>query len=283
MPSKIIFMCDPSAFGVEYSINPWMVGNYHAVDKALAASQWSDLLVALRAAGAIVRVISGSPATCPDATFIANAGLLINDTLWLSRFRFIERSSEEAFFEQRFNALHFQVTEVLSPAASRLDQSFEGAGDALFSPNRKVLWLGTGFRTSPGISATLNPLINRPDIELIELELLNPLFYHLDTCFCPLDSGHTLWYPDAFSASSQRLIRQRLGTSGIELTPEDAYGFSANAVSVGTTVVLPKSSVTLSQRLWDLGYHPVQLDMSEFMKAGGACKCLTLETVTIRS
>ena len=38
------------------------------------------------------------------------------------------------------------------------------------------------------------------------LQLVDPRFYHLDTCFSPLPGGRLLYYPAAFDERSRRLI-----------------------------------------------------------------------------
>jgi N-dimethylarginine dimethylaminohydrolase len=43
---------------------------------------------------------------------------------------------------------------------------------------------------------------------VLPLELVNPRFYHLDTCFCPLAPGEALYYPDAFDAYGQRVLQR---------------------------------------------------------------------------
>ena len=45
---------------------------------------------------------------------------------------------------------------------------------------------------------------------VLPLELVNPYFYHLDTCFCPLAPGEALWYPDAFDAYGQKVIESQI-------------------------------------------------------------------------
>ena len=37
------------------------------------------------------------------------------------------------------------------------------------------------------------------DVEVLPLKLADPRFYHLDTCFCPLANGYTLYFPAALS------------------------------------------------------------------------------------
>lgn len=102
-------------------------------------------------------------------------------------------------------------------------------------------------------------------------------FYHLDTCFCPLSDGTLLYYPPAFDFYSNRLIETRVPTAKRLVVGEaDALAFACNAVNVGRSVILNQVSAGLRQQLQTRGYDVVETPLSEFLKAGGAAKCLTL-------
>ena len=60
------------------------------------------------------------------------------------------------------------------------------------------------------------------------------------------------------------------------LTDEEALSFCANSVVVGTTVVMPVTPVRVGRQLEAWGFDVVTCDVSEFLKAGGGCRCLTL-------
>jgi N-dimethylarginine dimethylaminohydrolase len=62
----------------------------------------------------------------------------------------------------------------------------------------------------------------------------------------------------------------------IDVLPEEAMHFSCNAVVMGRDIVLPEGAPHLVATLQDRSYACHQLPMSEFIKAGGACKCLTM-------
>jgi N-dimethylarginine dimethylaminohydrolase len=109
----------------------------------------------------------------------------------------------------------------------------------------------------------------------ISVELVEPRFYHLDTCFCPLPDGGAFWFPSAFDEYGQRAIREHV-TDLIDVLPEEARHFSCNAVVIESDIVLPEGAPKLVTQLQDRGYRCHQLPMSEFIKAGGACKCLTM-------
>ncbi len=110
---------------------------------------------------------------------------------------------------------------------------------------------------------------------VISLELVQDRFYHLDTCFCPLPEGGAIWYPAAFDAYGQRAIREHVADL-IEVVPEEALRFACNAIAFGRDIVLPEDCPTLCADLARRGWRPHPLPMTEFLKAGGACKCLIL-------
>jgi N-dimethylarginine dimethylaminohydrolase len=107
------------------------------------------------------------------------------------------------------------------------------------------------------------------------VELVDPRFYHLDTCFCPLPDGSAFWFSSAFDEYGQRAIREHVAGL-IDVLPEEAMHFSCNAVVIERDIVLPEGAPRLVATLQDRGYRCHELPMSEFIKAGGACKCLTM-------
>jgi ornithine--oxo-acid transaminase len=56
----------------------------------------------------------------------------------------------------------------------------------------------------------------------------------------------------------------------------DALQFACNAVNVGRTILLNTVSAELCARLEGRGFEIVQVELTEFLKAGGAAKCLVL-------
>jgi N-dimethylarginine dimethylaminohydrolase len=262
-----------------------MEGNTNTVDPVLAAQQWTRVRDALRQAGADVIVAPEPPDNCPDAVFFANAGLIYDDIAVVSQFKHVERQVEEPYFIDYFNDKGFSTDclpnyELPLPLQEiRPRISFEGAGDALFSSDRKRLFMGYGFRTDFEAKAALDWIFDTHGTIVIPLRLVDPRWYHLDTAFCPLDTGEALWYPGAFDEYSQSIVEAWYGDKLITVSEEDALMFACNAVSVGEYIVMPKQTDALYFELADRGYKVLTVDMSQFLRSGGACKCLTLEVV----
>ncbi len=267
MTSEIRFlMCAPTHYDVDYVINPWMEGNIHKSSRDRAVEQWEKLYHIIKER-AIVDLVPPQVGV-PDMVFTANAGLVLGENVVLSRFYHKERQGEEPFFKQWFESQGYHVFELPK------DLPFEGAGDALFDREGRWLWAGYGFRSE----LDSHPLIAKwLDVEVLSLRLMDDRFYHLDTCFCPLTDGYLLYYPPAFDAYSNRVIELRVPPSRrIAIAEEDAVNFACNAVNIDRTVILNQASAGLKQRLQAIGFEVIETPLTEFLKAGGAAKCLTL-------
>ncbi len=259
-------MCAPDHYDVDYVINPWMEGNIHKSSRDRAVEQWHGLHYILKE-HATVDLVAPQKGV-PDMVFTANAGLVLGDNVVLSRFLHKERQGEEPFFKAWFEQNGYNVYELPK------DLPFEGAGDALFDREGRWLWAGYGFRSELDSHPYLAKWL---DIEVLSLRLIDERFYHLDTCFCPLANGYLLYYPGAFDAYSNRLIEMRVAPEKrIAIAEADAVNFACNTVNIDNVVVMNKASDNLKARLGEAGFQILETPLTEFLKAGGAAKCLTL-------
>jgi lysine-ketoglutarate reductase/saccharopine dehydrogenase-like protein (TIGR00300 family) len=267
MTSPISFlMCPPDHYDVDYVINPWMEGNIHKSSRDRAVEQWQKLHQVLKE-HAIVDLVPPQKGW-PDMVFTANAGLVLGNNVVLSRFLHKERQGEEPYFKEWFEKNGYKVYELPK------DLPFEGAGDALLDREGRWLWAGYGFRSELDSHPYLAKWL---DIEVLSLRLIDERFYHLDTCFCPLANGYLLYYPGAFDSYSNRLIEMRVAAEKrIAIEEADAVNFACNAVNVESIVIMNKASDGLKARLGDVGFQIIETPLTEFLKAGGAAKCLTL-------
>jgi len=260
-------MCPPNHFGVNYVINPWMEGNIGRVNRREAVSQWDNLRYVL---SSVANIEMAPPAPgLPDMVFTANAGLALDNEVVISRFSTIERQPEEELFRRWFESSGYMIHH--PPDGLH----FEGGGDALFDFGGRWIWAAYGSRSSLESHPYLATIFN---IEVISLRLVDPRFYHLDTCFLPLPDGYVMYYPDALDTYSNRVIQSRVSLQKrIPIDIDDALRFAANAVVTGETVIMNKCSARLAEKLRSTGLTVVQTDLSEFIKAGGSARCLTLK------
>jgi len=261
---KRFLMCQPDYFRVEYSINPWMGGK--KVDLNLAKLQWKTLVTTLESLGVEIVYIDPVP-ELPDMVFTANAGIVHENDVILSNFRYIERQPErevnKKWFEENGYICHVLPDEIM----------FEGRGDC-FIINNKII-SAHGFRSSIKTQSNITNIFN---LEGTHVLLRDPRFYHLDTCLVVLeDNIHYrlgMYYPGAFEDKN---LGDKLGIDLIKIPEEDACRFVCNSIVVDNNVILPAGNDYTCELLTDMGYNCHPVNVSEFLKSGGGPRCLVLE------
>jgi N-dimethylarginine dimethylaminohydrolase len=257
-----ILMCPPDFYGIEYEINPWMKKERGSSPER-ARGQWQQLHDTLVGLGVRVELLTPQPGL-PDLVFTANAGLMFKERFFSSRFRHEVRARETPVFDAWFAAHGYTV--------ERLPEGvfFEGAGDALFCG--PTLFAGYRIRSDVHGHQYLGRVLRK---QVLPVELVNPSFYHLDTCFCPLAPGEALYYPDAFDPYGRKVLQRHVPRL-LAATEADAHRFGCNAVVVGKNVVVNAGCESLMAGLREWGYDPIAVELDEFIKSGGSAKCLTL-------
>jgi N-dimethylarginine dimethylaminohydrolase len=257
-----ILMCPPDYYGIEYEINPWM-SRARGSSPVRAREQWHALAAILRKLGVAVELMTPQPGL-PDLVFTANAGLVFRKRFFSSRFKHEERARETPYFDAWFKEHGFAVEHLPE------GMFFEGAGDALFCGD--ILFAGYRIRSDVHSHNSLAATLNK---RVLPLELVNPSFYHLDTCFCPLAPGQAIYYPPAFDEYGRKLLSLHIPQL-LAVKQEEAMRFACNAVVVGKSIVMNSGCPELQTGLHAWGYETRPTDLDEFIKAGGSAKCLTI-------
>jgi N-dimethylarginine dimethylaminohydrolase len=143
------------------------------------------------------------------------------------------------------------------------------AGDAFAW--RGELVVGHGPRTE---RLALKHLAHELGVTVRGVRITHPGMYHLDLAFCPLDDTRAMVCPDAFEAASARRLLD-LVPEPLVLTEAEAMTFCANSIVVGRTVIMPACPDRVRARLEAWGFDVVLVGVSEFLKGGGAIRCLT--------
>jgi N-dimethylarginine dimethylaminohydrolase len=199
--------------------------------------------------------------------YAANGAFSVDGVVYGARFKHPERAAEatrHAAFYQR-DGWHF---------AAPLHVN-EGEGDFAYLPHAYggLILAGHGFRTDPAAHTEAQEVLGRP---VVSLRLVDPAFYHLDTALAALDDRNVTYYPEAFSAASQRVLAQ-LFPDAVRADRADAEEFGLNLVSDGRHVVLNAEAVAMAEKVRSAGYVPVPVELSELKRGGGSVKCAVAE------
>jgi N-dimethylarginine dimethylaminohydrolase len=259
---KRVLMCAPDSYDLVYEINAWMSLD-NRPDVPLARIQWQNLHDTLvQQVGVGVELIPQLP-NAPDMVFTANAGVVASNHVLLSRFKHPERQVEVPALRQWFEANGYTCIE---PSE---DCFYEGEGDALFVGDRLV----AGYLKRSEICAH-SWLAEELGYPVLSLELVDGRWYHLDTAFFPLDAQTVVYYPSAFDPYAVKAIEHHFDT--VLVDEDEALRFACNAVVIGTKITMPSGCPKLRATLEARGFTTFEVDLSEYLKSGGAAKCLTL-------
>ncbi|MDD3531742.1 MAG: arginine deiminase family protein [Candidatus Shapirobacteria bacterium] len=261
---KRVLLCPPDYFQIRYQINPWMKNGQ--VNKTRAKNQWLNLVNLCQKLSIRTETITPQ-ASLPDMVFAADQGLIKDNSVILARFHHQQRRPETKIYQDWFRKQGFQLLRL--PASL----CFEG-GDALIVNNN--IFIGHGFRTSPQSPRAIEKLAKSP---VIDLGLINPHFYHLDTCLFILNPKTAFYYPPAFDQTSSDKLA-KFFSKLIPLTKKEAFSLTANSLNTDHQVIIQRGAPIFAQKLAQLGYRVHQVNVSEFFRSGGGIHCLTLTTQT---
>jgi len=277
VPDARVLMVDPEHYDVVYAINPHMEeeGELRRPDRAEARRQWESLRRAYEVLGYEVVEMPGEPGL-PDMVFVANVAVTVGPLAGrppravMSRMACPERERELVPARKTLAELGLEIVEPELPEGVHL----EGHGDLLWFSNIALLFGGHGFRTD---RAALDAVAALVEVPVLGLRLVDPLFYHLDTCLMPLDETRAAWVPDAFDERGRALL-ERVVPKLIEVPGEEAATrLAANGHCVdGRNVIIDAGATRTMEILEAEGFavHPV--DTSEYLKAGGSVFCMKL-------
>ena len=267
-------MVTPEHFTVDYVINPHMEGMVGTVDQAKAWAEWEQVKAAFETSGVRVHGIRGV-AGLPDMVFCANQSLPYIDEqgvrhVLMSIMHADQRKEEVAFIEQWYR----QNGYIIHHLPEKTIDDFEGMGDAIWHTGRKLIWGGYGFRSSLDAYDIVSKTY---DVPVIALELLQPSFYHLDTCFCMLNETTALIYPAAFTADGLALLRALIPDL-IEANDHEAnHLFACNATCPnGKDVIIQAGCTVVNAELRKRGFTVHEVSTEEYLKSGGSVFCMKM-------
>jgi N-dimethylarginine dimethylaminohydrolase len=204
-------------------------------------------------------------ADAPDMVYAMNLGLVVGDRAVLSHMRHPERRPESPAAARWFRDEGLALSAF---GSGGVGAHFE-AGDAF--PWRGELLVGYGPRTE---ELALKHLATELGITVRGFRITHPGMYHMDLSFCPLDQRRALVCPAAYDEASAAALLD-LVPEPLVLTEEEALTFCANSVVIGRTVVMPACPERVRARLEDWGFAVLVVGVEEFLKGGGAIRCLT--------
>jgi N-dimethylarginine dimethylaminohydrolase len=271
-PFKVL-MCEPRFFDVIYSGNEFMKSNIGNVDKEKALNQWNALKNIYSELGFEVDMIEPVDGLV-DMVFTANQSLPIIDLdgikkLFLSKMKNPQRREEVKYFEEFFRQRDYEIIKLPESI-----EFFESMGDVVVDYERQLIFGGYGFRTQEN---TYDEIEKHLQIKIIRLKLINPVLYHLDTCFSILNSTTAVIAKSAFNTEGLKTIKDNFENIIYADEEENINYFVCNChCPDGKNVIVQKGSTDFKKKIENAGFNIIEVDTGEFMKSGGSVFCMKL-------
>ena len=224
------------------------------VDVDLALRQWEAYVAALEAEG--WETVEVPPADdCPDAVFVEDTVVVLDDLAVISRPGADERKPETAGTEATLAALGYRIARIEAPGT--LD-----GGDVL--KHDRTVWVGLGGRTNAEgleqLTAHLAPLGAR----VVGVPVARVL--HLKSAVTAL--------PDGTVVGFEPLVDDPEAWDPFLPVPEEG---GSHVVVLDASTVLMATSAPLSRALFEeRGLRVVAVDLTEFEKLEGCVTCLSV-------
>jgi dimethylargininase len=224
------------------------------VDLHLAAKQWHGYVDALAGAGWMVHEVPAADG-CPDAVFVEDTVVMYRNVAVITRPGAAARRPETDAVEEVVAALGCSVNRIREPGT--LD-----GGDVLKVGT--TVYVGRGGRTNAEGIRQLRAILGPLGASVVAVPVRRVL--HLKSAVTALPDGTILGYPPLVDDPS-------FFPHGMAM-PEPS---GAHVVDLGNGEVLMAADCPRSaERIADLGYHPVVVDISEFEKLEGCVTCLSV-------
>jgi dimethylargininase len=225
-----------------------------AIDPALAHRQWLGYLAALQSSG--WDLLEVPPADdCPDAVFVEDAVVVFGDVAVITRPGAPSRRGEVVEVEKVVESLGMPVARLSAPAT--LD-----GGDVLKVGS--TVYVGRGGRTNAAGVRQLRDILTPLGATVVAVPL--QLVLHLKSAVTALPDGSIIGY--------RPLVDDAAFFPHFVEVPEES---GAHVVCLGGSKLLMAADCPESaQRLEDLGYEVVTVDISEFEKLEGCVTCLSV-------
>lgn len=271
-PAKIL-MCKPEYFEVNYSGNEFMKNNINKVDKSRAIIQWNELKQVYLDLGYKVELIKPVKGLV-DMVFTANQSLPFADAdgnkkVILSKMKNEQRKNEVKYFKEYYKNNNYIIIELPDGI-----EYFESMGDCVIDYSRNILFGGYGYRTKED---TYNVISKYSNFKIIKLKLVNPVLYHLDTCFSILNSQTAVICESAFDKTGLEIIKNSFKKIIYADEEENFKYFVCNChCPDGINVIVQKGSSKFKYEIKKSGFNVIEVETGEFIKSGGSVFCMKL-------
>ena len=274
--SRRLLACPPRYYDLKPLKQEGFQMRNRSVNRQLARQQWINLIRILGTNGYQIEIIPPQKNNLVQ-TFCSEIGFQIDGCLIFAQHLEDGRDNEVYYHKNYFKSLGYQTIE--------MPYFFSGSIDMVTSHGGKQLWIGYDGRTSLQGAHYLSQLLEKDNLAIKYLRLVNPKFFHLSMCLCPFGEGYALVFPEAFDSRSYAMLLSSFGQDQLmTLKQDEAESLVCNSLMIhdisGKTkglFIASQISPRLKKIFHQLGYGYREVALTEFLIRGSSVKSLFLE------
>jgi dimethylargininase len=233
--------------------------NLGAPDYSLALVQFSSYCSALSECGLEVITLPADD-RYPDSTFVEDTAVVTDRCVILTRPAELVRRGEVAAIAPAINELRSEVREIKSPG------TLEG-GDICQAGTH--FFIGLSERTNHEGAQQLSNHLAEFGLTSTFVDIRNnDELLHLKSGLSYLGDGRMV-VSESLKADQNFKSFELIQVSSME-------SYACNCIAVNGRVLLASGFPVLKEKLDQLGYHTIDLEVSEFRKMDGGLSCLSL-------
>jgi len=225
-------------------------------DYQLALKQHDAYIEALETCGLEVTVMQADE-DYPDGMFVEDTALVMPDLAIVTRPGADARRGEIDSINQQLGAFFDNIAHIESPCTV-------DAGDIMMVDRH--FYIGLSERTNEAGAVQMIEHLRRHDFDGSSIAISEGL--HFKSSISYLENNNIV-------VTGELCNKPALAAFNAVVIPEaDAY--SANSVWINDHVLVPTGFAQTAGAIAALGYHVIELDVSEFRKLDGGLSCLSL-------
>jgi len=249
----------PKNFDIKEIINKMQRKYKGQIDFELAYSQFHSLANTLIKHGVKVQFLD--LVDSPEQVFTRDIGFVIHNILFVSHMAKHIRGEEPdallSFLEDKSVKVH------------QMHYTAEG-GDVFIHNN--LCFVGISHRTSAEGIQEIEQVLNNHQLKIEVIPVhFNIDLLHLDCVFNILDANTCIitdyiYNPEVIEKHFKKIVK---------IEGKQVEYLATNFVHIGNKKMICTNSF-MAAKLSELGYNPIYLDYTEFIKSGGSVRCSTL-------
>lgn len=252
----------PEYFTIDYKVN-YSLEKGLIIDHNKLFSQYDEFIKVLDKLGLEIIEIKQRE-NMPSMVYCRDWGFVHEDTFFQAKFKPQPRRRESKLAGEIFSEMGYKVT---TPP----DRDYFNGADFILSDDK--FFFGWGKRSAIKSKDFLEQELGE---EVIDFKITDHKYDHLDKCLGPIDDHSVIYYLNVLSMIEQAKVYYYF-VNPIPISEKDSLLYATSFIRIDDKILFPLGiSDYLKEEIKRLDFDIIEIDISEYLKAGQGMRSLAL-------